>query len=101
MGFFLDDKKIIAKNEDETVAYLITASDSFEAELICNLLKDSGIPAMTKEGSFGSISKIVSGRSFFGSNIYVVRERLEEAKEILTAFTEGASEEAPENAEEE
>lgn len=89
MSFFKDDKKIIEKNEDEEVAYLQTEASALDAELICGLLRDAGIPCMAKDRPFGGAVKVVAGLSSFGTDIYVHRPRLEEARNLVNAYFDG------------
>lgn len=89
MAFFSDDKKIIEKIEDDKVAYLTTANDSFEATLICEFLRDAGIPCMPKDRIASATSKVYTGFANMGTDIFVARPKLDEAKELVLAYLSG------------
>ena len=91
MAFFSDDKKIIEKIEDDKVAYLTTASDSFEATLICQFLRDAGIPCMEKDRIVSATARVYTGLANMGTDIYVARPKLDEAKELVEAYMSGES----------
>lgn len=94
MAFFSDDKKIIERIEDEKVAYLTTASNSFEATLICQFLRDAGIPCMEKDRIVSATARVYTGIANMGTDIYVARPKLDEAKELFDAYMAGAETEA-------
>ncbi|MBQ7010113.1 MAG: DUF2007 domain-containing protein [Clostridia bacterium] len=89
MAFFIDDRKLIESIEDDKIAYLTTANDSFEASLICELLRDSGIPCMAKDRFAGATAKVFTGLSSMGTDVFVARPKLEEAKELFDAYMTG------------
>ena len=86
MAFFIDDRKLIESIEDDKIAYLTTANDSFEASLICEFLRDSGIPCMAKDRFAGATAKVFTGLSSMGTDVFVARPRLEDAREIVNAY---------------
>ncbi len=86
MAFFIDDRKLIESIEDDKIAYLTTANDSFEASLICELLRDSGIPCMSKDRFAGATAKVFTGLSSMGTDVFVARPRLKDAREIVNAY---------------
>ena len=86
MAFFSDDKKLIEKIEDEKIAYLTTANDSFEAALICEFLRVAGIPCMGKDRIVSATAKVYTGIANMGTDIFVARPKLEEAKELIAAY---------------
>lgn len=87
-----DDSKRIEKNESEDVAHLMLAEDNVTADLVCGMLKDNGIHFMKKERSRGFATNIVLGVSLFGEDIYVERNRLDDAKELIAAYFSSAGE---------
>lgn len=96
MGLFIDDKKIIRGNEDKDVAYLCTADDSLSGEMLRSLLADAGIPCMIKDRTFGGTLRVLSGFTGCGCDVFVGREKLEEARELVEAYasaTTGTAEE--------
>ncbi|MBQ7171812.1 MAG: DUF2007 domain-containing protein [Clostridia bacterium] len=86
MGLFIDDKKIIRGNEDKDVAYLCTADDSVSADLLRSLLSDAGIPSMIKDRTFGGTLRVLSGFTGCGCDLFVGREKLDEARELVEAY---------------
>lgn len=83
---FIDQRKIIEGNESEQVAHLAYVPDRASEALLCDILQDNGIPYMRKERSHGFGSGVIMGFSVFGSDIYVARDKLEEARALYTAF---------------
>ena len=86
MGIYKDDRKIIEKSEDGEIAFLQTAASPLEAELICGLLRDAGVSCMAKDRLFGGPVKILAGISSFGTDIYVHRPQLEEARRLVSVY---------------
>ena len=88
---FIDEKKIIEGNESESVAHLVHVEDSVTDAILCEILRDNGIPYMRKERSGGVATSVIMGFSVFGSDIYVAREKLEEARELYEAYMNGSA----------
>ena len=83
---FIDEKKIIEGNESEDVAHLAYVRDRVSEALLCDILRDNGIPYMRKERSCGLGASVIAGFSVFGSDIYVAREKLDAARELYMAY---------------
>lgn len=83
-----DDSKRIEKNESEDVAHLAFVEDEVSDRLFCGILEQNGIPFMRKERGMGISTRAVIGYNFFGTDIYVRRDRLDEARELYRAFSE-------------
>lgn len=83
---FVDQEKIIEGNESEAVAHLAYVSDRASEALLCDILRDNGISYMIKERSHGLGASVIMGYSVFGSDIYVEREKLDEARELYMAY---------------
>ena len=89
---FIDDKKIIEGNESEQVAHLVHIEDSMTDAILCEILQDNDIPFMKKERGGGIAASVIMGFNVFGSDIYVARDRLEEARELYEAYMSGSAE---------
>ena len=83
---FIDEKKIIEGNESEDVAHLAYVRDRASEALLCDILRDNGVPYMRKERSRGVGASVIAGFSVFGSDIYVSRDKLELARELYMAY---------------
>lgn len=86
MAFFTSDKHLIEKTEDDKVAYLITADTGMEAEIICSLLRSEDVPCMAKDRSDNRTARVFTGLSNLGTDIFVARAKLDEAKAIIEAY---------------
>lgn len=74
--------------EDYTL--LEEVSDDFDADVKVSLLRSCSIKAFKRYGSFSAVAKVYCGNSNLGVMIYVPKNQLEEAREILAApFDEG------------
>ena len=89
---FIDEKKIIEGNESEDVAHLVHVDDSVTDAILCEILRDNDIPFMKKERSGGLVTNVIMGFNVFGSDIYVARDRLDEARELYEAYMSGNAE---------
>lgn len=69
--------------ECETEAYLTTASNEVEADIIESLLKSYGIPILKKYEEAGAFLNVYMGFSTFGIKIFVPESKLEEARIII------------------
>ena len=88
---FVDEDKIIKGNESKDVAHLAHVEDRVGEAILCDILRDNGIPFMKKDRSAGLATSIIAGFSVFGVDFYVSRDRLDEAKELYEAFLSGAA----------
>ena len=69
---------------EQKIMKLFTAEDNLQAEMIMNILKDSGIPALKEDLGNAGLMNLYGGNSKFGENIYVVEDHYAKAKEILS-----------------
>ena len=74
--------KQTASNE---MILLTLADDQFECDLICNMLRESGIPAVHKYQGADSYLHVYMGRTNENIQIYVPRSEYDTAKEIIGA----------------
>ena len=71
---------------DVTKLELLTeVNDDFDADVKISFLRSCGIMAYKRYGSFSAVAKVYCGSSNLGVKIYVPKEQLEEATEILSA----------------
>ncbi|MBQ9079750.1 MAG: DUF2007 domain-containing protein [Clostridia bacterium] len=82
MGLFGLDRP--AKRHDD-LELLTTVYDNEQLAVLRSILDDGGIPYMTKERGSGSSVKIIMGFSMYGTDIFVKREQLDEARALLEA----------------
>lgn len=83
----------------EELELLTTVYNQPELLIVQGLLTDAEIPFLIKERGTGSSMKIITGFSIFGTDVYVLRDQLELATELLSALPE--EEEVPVETEEE
>ncbi len=86
MGFFGLGK---SKKSDDNMELLVTTHDNIELSILQSILDGEEIPYMIFDRGSGSAMRIIAGYSMFGTDIYVPREVLEEAKELLDAYRNG------------
>lgn len=73
--------------EPERPAYLVTLADFPLVELAKNILRENGIAVLTREAcSSGALMRLYNGNSMYGQELYVDRDRLEEARGLLKAY---------------
>ena len=65
-------------------AYLCTASDNFQADILESKLRGEGIPCIRKYEGAGNYVEIFTGiNTVNGIDLYVPEEKLEDAKNII------------------
>ena len=74
---------------DENTALLTTVHDDVEKNLLCGILEEEQIPYLLKDRGSGDAVRILSGFSFFGTDIFVPTALLEKATELLDAYRNG------------
>lgn len=74
------------KNTDN-MKKVVSATDSIEASMFVNLLKNNGIPAYTVDKESGDYLKVYMGYTIFGVDIYVNEEDYEQAFALLAEVT--------------
>ena len=88
-----------SKGEDgeyESPAFLTDAVEAGgEAELLCQMLRSYGIPALRRYEKDGTLGKVVLGFSGYGVKLYVPASRLEEARDLMKPVDEAAEKEEP------
>ena len=68
---------------------LTTVHDEVEKNLLCGILEEEQIPYLTKDRGSGEVTRILTGFSLFGCDIYVPEALLERATELLDAYRNG------------
>ena len=86
MGFFGLGKP---KKKDNNMELLVTTHDNIEQSILQSILEGEGIPYMTSDRGSGSAVRIIAGYSMFGTDIYVPKDVLEQARELLDAYRNG------------
>ena len=95
MGFF-GLSKPTQRHDD--LELLTTAYDNEQLAVLRSILEDGNIPYMTKERGSGSSVKIIMGFSHFGTDIFVKRDMLDEARALLDAtFADEQAEDTEQN----
>ena len=79
-GFFGLDNASVKDGDLELIA---TVYDNVRKSIVESLLRDAGIPCVIKERGAGGVTNIIMGFSIYGADIYVEKERLEEADAVL------------------
>lgn len=64
-------------------AFLLSAVDSIEADMIESILRANDIPVMKKYRESGGYMKIVMGNSIYGVDLFVPEQLLDRATEII------------------
>ena len=83
---------------DEDMALLATLHDDMLLSLYEELLRSESIPYLKKDRGAGSAVRILMGSNLYGTDLFVQKERLEEAQQLITPqngaeFEETTSEE--------
>ena len=71
---------------DDSVELLTTVHDNVELAVLRSILEGEGIPYMVRERGSGSSVRIIAGFSMYGTDVFVPKDALERAKEILEEY---------------
>ena len=74
---------------DEFTAHLTTVHDNAELCVVRSILEGEGIPYRVRERGSGGMVKVIAGYSMYGTDIFVPKEMLPAAEELLEAFRNG------------
>ena len=82
---------------------LVTVNDRIYQSIVESVLTDNEIPFLSKERGSGSAVKVITGFSLFGTDIFVLKNDLERATELLEQLNSAPdeSDEANGNSDEE
>ena len=83
---------------DEELELLTTAYDPTYLAIVKSILEDAKIPFLTKDRGSGAAVRVIMGYSMFGTDVFVPRELLETASELIAP---PENEETEENEEDE
>jgi len=86
---------------DENLELLTTVYDAPSQTIVEGILRDAEIPYLAKSRGSGTAMKVITGFSMYGTDIFVLREHLETALELITPPEEIEEIEAVEEEEEE
>ena len=73
----------------ENLELLRTAADEIELSMIRGLLDENGIAYLTRERDGAAYLRVMAGYSMFGVDIYVDRDDLARAGELLDVYLSG------------
>lgn len=62
---------------------IFSAQDNIQAEMIIETLKNNQIPALKKDLGASGIMNIYAGNSMNGEDIFVAKQNVQRAKQIL------------------
>lgn len=82
------DEKIELIETFSQEEFLVTAKDELQANMIEALLNSNNIPVLRKYRELGGYLKVAIGTANFGVDIYVAKELIEEAKELIKVYME-------------
>jgi|LSQX01.3.fsa_nt_gb hypothetical protein len=81
-------------------AFLITADNSINADIIEAILKDNNIPVLRKYREAGGYMMVFMGGTIYGVDLYVPQQLLDKAKEVIdTSRNASKDEQFPDNIE--
>ena len=69
---------------DDSLELLTTVYDTAQQMIVESILRDAEIPYLAKSRGSGTAVKVITGFSMFGTDIFVLREHLELALELIT-----------------
>ena len=95
--FGLDE---VAPHDTQHTALLTTVESREDQMALEALLRGAGIPYECRERGVGSPLKIIAGYSFYGTDVFVRKDMLETAQELLAVMSAPAEDEnaSPEDA---
>ena len=71
---------------DDCVDLLTTVHDNVELSVLKSILEGENIPYLVKERGSGSSVRLIAGYTMFGTDVFVPKEVLEQAREVLNAY---------------
>ena len=83
---------------DDGMALLTTTHDNIELSILESILEGEKIPYITYDRGSGGAMRIIAGYSVMGTDIFVPKELLEQATELLDAYRNGEDVEDGESA---
>lgn len=80
---------------DDDLELLTTVHDNVELSVLRSILEGENVPYLIRERGSGSSVRIIAGFTMFGTDIFVRKEQIEEARELLDAYRNGEPAEEP------
>ena len=74
---------------DEFTAHLTTVHDNAELCVVRSILEGEKIPYRVRERGSGGMVKVIAGYSMYGTDIFIPKDMLAAAEELLDAFRNG------------
>ncbi|MBE6530197.1 MAG: DUF2007 domain-containing protein [Ruminococcaceae bacterium] len=71
---------------DEDLELLTTVYDNVELSILRSVLEGEKIPYMIRERGSGSSVRIITGFTMYGTDVFVPKTIVEQAKEVLEAY---------------
>ena len=68
---------------DENMDLLVTVHDPICLAIYTDILRVAGIPYLVKERGAGGCVKVITGYTMFGSDVFVLKDDLGRAKELI------------------
>ena len=81
---------------DDSLALLTTVYEPSLLMVLESILKDAKIPYLKKERGSGTMVKVITGFSTFGTDLFVLKEHLETAQALITPQESQQEEDAEE-----
>ena len=76
---------------DEDLELLTTVYDNVELSILRSVLEGEKIPYMIRERGSGSSVRIITGFTMYGTDVFVPKTIVEQAKEVLEAYRNAES----------
>ncbi len=71
---------------DQNLELLTTVYDNVELSVLRSILEGENIPYMIRERGSGSSVRIIAGFTMFGTDVFVPKTIIGQAKEVLEAY---------------
>lgn len=82
---------------DKDLELLTTAYDPTYLAIVESILSDAKIPYLKKDRGSGAAVRVIMGYSMFGTDVFVLKEHLETAAELIAMPDEEQNEEIEED----
>ena len=82
---------------DKDLELLTTAYDPTYLAIVESILSDANIPYLKKDRGSGAAVRVIMGYSMFGTDVFVLKEHIEPATELIAVPDEEQNEEIDED----
>ena len=72
----------------ENAELLVSVNDNVQLAVIQSILDGENIPYLVKNRGSGTVVKVITGFSVFGADIFVLKEDIEKAKELIRPLSD-------------